>query len=299
MAIAVRAHPLVLLLLLSVTGSMVAAEGTAPTSAVGAAAFHAERIAPLLTEHCLRCHGPAKQKGGLRVDSRAALLAGGEHGAAIVPGDADASLLMTAVRRLDADLAMPPSDDQRLDARQIADLAVWIAAGAPWSDQALVAVAAPEPAASATAAVAAPEPPPPPAERSTVGRLHPALVHFPIACLVLALVAELLRVVQGPRWEPAVRLLLAVGVLGAAGAVLTGTFFADQGSLFDRADTALLRHEVLGWLTLLLGATAWGLALAGERPRLRVLMRLVLLLAAGAALLSGKMGGEMVHGSLF
>ena len=67
-----------------------------------------QRIRPVLHEHCLECHGPEKQKGGLRVDSREALLQGGESGPAIVVGNPGASLLLKAVGQLDPDLKMPP-----------------------------------------------------------------------------------------------------------------------------------------------------------------------------------------------
>ncbi|PAW87537.1 MAG: hypothetical protein B9S33_06195 [Pedosphaera sp. Tous-C6FEB] len=57
-----------------------------------------DQIKPLLDQKCLSCHGPDKQKDGLRLGSRAAALKGGEHGPAIVPGDAKKSLLLQAVR---------------------------------------------------------------------------------------------------------------------------------------------------------------------------------------------------------
>ena len=44
------------------------------------------KVRPLLHAQCLKCHGPEKQKAGLRVDSRAALLKGGDSGPAVVPG---------------------------------------------------------------------------------------------------------------------------------------------------------------------------------------------------------------------
>ncbi|MCA9218856.1 MAG: hypothetical protein KDA71_00935, partial [Planctomycetales bacterium] len=59
--------------------------------------FFEQHVRPLLVERCYECHGPEKQKGDLRVDSRAALLVGGESGPAVVPGDSAASLLIEAV----------------------------------------------------------------------------------------------------------------------------------------------------------------------------------------------------------
>ena len=60
--------------------------------------FFETHVRPLLIEHCQRCHGPKKQEAGLRLDSRQAVLTGGDNGPAIVPGKPDESLLIGAVR---------------------------------------------------------------------------------------------------------------------------------------------------------------------------------------------------------
>ncbi|MEY3023062.1 MAG: hypothetical protein RIS86_2260, partial [Planctomycetota bacterium] len=79
--------------------------------------FFESRIRPLLVANCYGCHSlsSGKSKGGLRVDTRDALLSGGESGPAIVPGDPDSSLLVRAVRYLDADYEMPPKGKLRDD----------------------------------------------------------------------------------------------------------------------------------------------------------------------------------------
>jgi mono/diheme cytochrome c family protein len=92
--------------------------------------FFESKVRPLLVENCYKCHGPDKQKGELRVDSRTALLEGGDQGPAIVPGQPDKSLLVKAVRHESADLKMPPS--KKLTREQIDDLAKWVQMGAPW-----------------------------------------------------------------------------------------------------------------------------------------------------------------------
>jgi len=91
--------------------------------------FFEARVRPVLVEHCQRCHGAAEHESGLRLDSREAALAGGAMGAAVVPGRASKSRLISAIRR-DGDLAMPP--DEALSAEQIADLVRWVELGAPW-----------------------------------------------------------------------------------------------------------------------------------------------------------------------
>ena len=68
------------------------------------AAWFESKIRPLLVERCYECHGEKKQKGGLRLDSRAAWQKGGDSGAVIVPGDPEASLLIKAVRYTDKEI---------------------------------------------------------------------------------------------------------------------------------------------------------------------------------------------------
>jgi len=92
--------------------------------------FFELRVRPVLADHCVKCHGEAKQSGGLRVDSRQAMLKGGENGPAVVAGDPAAGLLVRAIRHADDDLKMPPSKPLPKAAQD--DLAAWIASGAPW-----------------------------------------------------------------------------------------------------------------------------------------------------------------------
>ncbi len=90
--------------------------------------FFESKVRPLLLEHCISCHGEEKQEGGLRLDSRANVLAGGESGEAIVPGDSNASLLISAVRY--EGYEMPPKG--KLPDASIAVLEKWIVSGAAW-----------------------------------------------------------------------------------------------------------------------------------------------------------------------
>ena len=94
--------------------------------------FFETNVRPVLVEHCQKCHGSKKQWAGLRLDSREALLRGGDSGAAIVPGKPDESLLIRAVRHDDEKLKMP--EDGKLSDRQITDLVRWVEMGAPFPD---------------------------------------------------------------------------------------------------------------------------------------------------------------------
>ena len=98
--------------------------------------FFEKRIRPLLAERCYECHsaGAKKLKGGLHLDSREAILKGGETRPAVVPGQPDKSLLIEAVRYGNQDLQMPPKS--RLSEAQVADLAEWVKRGAPWPPEA-------------------------------------------------------------------------------------------------------------------------------------------------------------------
>jgi mono/diheme cytochrome c family protein len=86
-------------------------------------------IKPLLAEHCARCHGAAKQRSGLRLDTAAAIRQGGNSGPAIVPGNSTASILVKAVTGAAGVKPMPPKGP-RLTARQIALVQAWIDQGA-------------------------------------------------------------------------------------------------------------------------------------------------------------------------
>jgi mono/diheme cytochrome c family protein len=101
---------------------------TTAASAVDMAHFE-QRIRPLLIANCIDCHGPDKQKGGLRLDSRAGWQTGGDSGPALVPGKLAESKLWQAITYADRDLKMPPK--RKLKASEIADLKLWIESGAP------------------------------------------------------------------------------------------------------------------------------------------------------------------------
>ncbi len=88
-----------------------------------------KHIRPLLVNTCIKCHGPLKMSGGLRLDSREALLKGGESGPAIVPGNKDMSLLMRALGHK-GDLKMPPK--AKLSDKEVDTVGHWIAQGAVW-----------------------------------------------------------------------------------------------------------------------------------------------------------------------
>ena len=72
---------------------------------------YGRQVKPILVARCYRCHSSLKQESGLRLDSVAAILKGGEGGAAVKPGASAQSLLIQAVSHLN-DLRMPPEGER-------------------------------------------------------------------------------------------------------------------------------------------------------------------------------------------
>ncbi len=265
------------LLLLVLTCLVFSAEGAVRVGPNPlASAFFEAKIRPVLTQYCFECHAGKKRYGGLKVDSLEALLAGGhDEGPAVIPGDIVHSSLLRSIRwEGDSDLNMPPR--KKLPDSVIKDFEHWVAIGAPWPDQ------------TAAVATVAPAPPKPP----FFGRLHPVLVHLPIACLLLAVLAELLVLMRGERWKPATALLVAAGSAGAILAIISGV------NLEGGQETVQLeRHELLGWLSLAGALTASGMLIAMRWvPLRRWPLLAVLVLTAALVAWTGHVGGAMVWG---
>lgn len=93
--------------------------------------FFEKKIRPLLVKHCYECHSEdaGERQGGLLLDRRTGWMEGGDTNKAVIPGEPDASLLITAVRYADENLQMPP--EEKLPAGQIRLLEQWVRLGAP------------------------------------------------------------------------------------------------------------------------------------------------------------------------
>jgi cytochrome c553 len=85
----------------------------------------------IFRESCLKCHGPEKQKGSLRLDDRITLLRGGDTGIAIDLKNPQQSLLLQRVKSADPNERMPP-EGERLKKEQIAMIEKWIQDQAPF-----------------------------------------------------------------------------------------------------------------------------------------------------------------------
>jgi hypothetical protein len=92
--------------------------------------FFERKIRPVLVEQCYKCHSTqaGKSKGGLTLDTKEAVLKGGDTGPAVVPGNVEKSLLLAALRQ-DGDLKMPPK--AKLPDAVVGDFRRWVELGAP------------------------------------------------------------------------------------------------------------------------------------------------------------------------
>ena len=88
-------------------------------------------VAPLLKKHCAECHMGTKSKGGFAMNTREELMQENDDGFVIEPGNSAKSLMMHLITSDDEDERMPPKGDG-LNEKEVAVLAAWINAGAPW-----------------------------------------------------------------------------------------------------------------------------------------------------------------------
>jgi cytochrome c553 len=120
-----RQLPLLAAIVCATAGALHAAVPTAQQ-----VEFFEKQIRPILAERCYECHSAEKkQKGGLSLDTRGAVLKGGDTGPALVAGDPEKSLLIEAVRYKNHDMQMPPK--KRLSEGDVKALEEWVKMGAP------------------------------------------------------------------------------------------------------------------------------------------------------------------------
>jgi cytochrome c553 len=116
--------------MLSLGGVLLLSAAESPKPSPAQLEFFEQRIRPMLVNECYECHGAKKQKGGLRLDSRDALLKGGDTGPGIIPGNAAKSLIIQTIRHELPETEMP-KDRPKLSDRVIADFVAWVNQGAP------------------------------------------------------------------------------------------------------------------------------------------------------------------------
>jgi hypothetical protein len=138
----VRWSTICVVLLAGGAGSSARAQAIDPPSNPASLEFFEQQVRPVLVERCQGCHGPEKAKNELRLDSRAAVLAGGVTGPAVEPGKPEESLLVEAIG-YEGSLKMPPKG--KLGDAEVRALAEWVRRGASWPDEPVPANSTPSP----------------------------------------------------------------------------------------------------------------------------------------------------------
>jgi mono/diheme cytochrome c family protein len=151
-----------------------------PQTHATASVDFATQIEPIFKSSCLKCHGPEKQKGDLRLDSKAAAFKGGKDAIAISPGHADKSdLYRRIILPAGSDDVMPSKGDP-LTKNQTDLIRDWINQGATWPDGLVAAVADTQPASNSYENLPAFKPSP--SELAAVAKLQAAGISIhPIA----------------------------------------------------------------------------------------------------------------------
>ena len=120
------------------TSTLIALALTSASFASAAEAVKADfnqHIKPIFEAACIHCHSEKNDKGDLRMDTKEALIKGGENGTALVPGDPDKSPVYTLTAlTADDDEVMPPVKEGLLSKEQSALIKSWVQQGAPWPD---------------------------------------------------------------------------------------------------------------------------------------------------------------------
>ena len=99
--------------------------------ALSEAVLYHDVVVPILEEKCYTCHSESKRKGGLRLDSIALMVEGGDNDTALVPGEIHNSPLLTSIHLPEEDdMHMPPKEKPQITARELAILEHWVRLGA-------------------------------------------------------------------------------------------------------------------------------------------------------------------------
>jgi len=127
-----RCRPLMTLVLCAATSTLGLTKTAAAEPDARDLEFFEQKIRPVLIEKCYECHSAEaaqrnKLKGGLALDTREAIRRGGDSGPAVVPGNIDDSLLISALKH--ESFVMPPTG--KVSADVTADFETWIRRGAP------------------------------------------------------------------------------------------------------------------------------------------------------------------------
>ncbi len=287
--------PLVLLIVIQSATPSRAQETTSPVDEEGRVVQFSRDIAPLLTARCLECHNERDAKNDFRIDLADSVA---DY---IDPGDgAYSSLMVDYLLSDDPDLLMPPqSHGGPLSAAELALIRVWIDEGAHWPEDAVV-----EEISDAEPTVL------PPAPRSLAERLwifqgyfHPAVVHFPIALLLVGGLFVVIGWKYPTVGDQVASTCLFLGTGSSIVASVMGWAFATQrgygGWTRVDFDSEIFWHRWSAIIVTLLAVAVSIVAIAAIRKNhdgLHKLWRGGLLVVAVLVGLVGHQGGELTYG---
>ncbi len=260
------------------------------------------RVRSIFAAKCSECHGRglSRPRAALYLHELGPLAANPEW---VVPHEPDKSYLWTLIR--DDDMPAKGAKAGPLNAEEKEIIRAWIAAGAPVSKSSPVLLSSPGAAQESTGTVTSP---PASVPQSTMirlfawfGKFHVVVIHFPIALLAAAALAEAIAAWRGS-WTPSptVRFCVLLGAASAMTAVALGWLHADVGG-FGGASTSIL--AVHRWLGTVAGCGATAIALMSEREsrcgQRSTFLRVALWLGACVMAATAHFGGLMVHGNSF
>jgi mono/diheme cytochrome c family protein len=250
------------------------------------------RVRSIFVAKCSECHGRglSRPKAALYLNELGPLASNREW---VVPHEPEKSYLWTLVR--DDDMPAKGAKAGPLNAQEKEIIRSWIAAGAPVSPS-----SASLSEDSTGTVTAGPTPVPQSLAMRLLawfGRFHFLVIHFPIALLTAAALAEAIAAWQGSGIpSPTVRFCVLLGAAGAIAAVALGWLHADVGGFGGASSTILALHR---WLGTTAGLCAMAMVLVSERDNRRnwrsTAFRIILWTGAFIVAVTAHFGGLMVH----
>ncbi len=268
----------------------------------------ARDVFPILQKYCLECHGPEKQEEDFRVDQSDVLL----NEDFIAPGDGANSRLYEVLVSVDDDHMPPPEEKIQVPEQDIATIKTWIDQGAKWSDISALLLAniadAPQANNSKQTVPTTTKTPAPQQDDFWVklwrafGDLHPAVVHFPVALLVVGGLFALFGLRGSYSCSDFAFYCLWLGAISSIVASVIGWSFAwneghnEDPFLFD-LQARLFWHRwsavVLSILSFLLAV--WATIARRRDPDDGTIWKLGLIVLAGLTMYVGHAGGDLTH----
>lgn len=133
-----------------------------------------------------------------------------------------------------------------------------------------------------------------------VGQLHPAVVHFPVALLVAAALAEVIDAIRGgEQFAITTRFCLRIAALGAIAAAVTGWINAADKTFLEEVVVIVQRHRWLGVavavLSVMLLIVEWQVCKRQSKAG-RLVFRIILIVTTVLVSITGHLGGKLVYG---